>query len=354
MILLPGIEARKEVKIMIRIDGSFGEGGGQILRTSLSLSLVTGKAFCIENIRAGHERPGLLRQHLTAVLAAAEVGGAEVNGAILGSTGLTFSPGRIRPGEYRFSVGTAGSGTLVFQTVLPALMLASEPTRIVIEGGTHNSAAPPFDFLARTFLPLLERMGPKVQLQFERYGFYPAGGGRFCAEVHPAKVLNGIEIGERGEIVSRRAIGVVANLPRHIAQREVETVGKMLNWGPEAFSVEESRNSAGPGNIVMIEIRSNEVTEIFSAFGQVGLSAEKVASIAARDAREYLVSRAAAGEHLTDQLLLPLALAGAGSFTAEKINLHARTNMKIISEFLPVRFELREAEGFTCVNVVRG
>jgi RNA 3'-terminal phosphate cyclase (ATP) len=340
--------------IMIRIDGSFGEGGGQILRTSLSLSLATGQAFSIENIRAGRERSGLLRQHLTAVLAAAEVGGAEVNGATLGSTGLTFSPGQIRSGEYRFSVGTAGSGTLVFQTVLPALMLASEPSRIVIEGGTHNSAAPPFDFLARTFLPLLERMGPKVQLQFERYGFYPAGGGRFCAEVHPVKVLNGIQIAERGEIVSRRAIGVVANLPRHIAQREVETVGKMLNWGPEAFSVEESRNSAGPGNIVMIEIRSNEVTEIFSAFGQVGLSAEKVASIAARDAREYLVSRAAAGEHLTDQLLLPLALAGTGSFTAEKINTHARTNMKIISEFLPVRFELREAGGFTSVSVARG
>jgi RNA 3'-terminal phosphate cyclase (ATP) len=337
--------------VMIRIDGSFGEGGGQILRTSLSLSLATRKAFRIENIRAGRERPGLLRQHLTAVLAAAEVGGAEVNGATLGSAALTFSPDRIRPGDYRFSVGTAGSGTLVFQTVLPALMLASEPSRIVIEGGTHNSAAPPFDFLARTFLPLLERMGPKVQLQFERYGFYPAGGGRFCAEVHPAKVLNGIQIAERGEIVSRRAIGVVANLPRHIAQREVETVGKMLNWGPEAFSVEESRNSAGPGNIVMIEIGSSDVTEIFSAFGQVALAAEKVASIAARDAREYLVSRAAAGEHLTDQLLLPLALAGAGSFTAQKINMHARTNMAVIASFLPVRFETREEDGFTTIEV---
>src|SRR5258705_766336 len=351
MILLPGIEARKEQKVMIRIDGSFGEGGGQILRTSLSLSLATGKAFRIEKVRAGRERPGLLRQHLTAILAAAEVGGAEVQGANLGSTELTFSPGPVRAGEYRFSVGTAGSGTLVFQTVLPALMLASEPSRIVIEGGTHNNAAPPFDFLARTFLPLVERMGPKVQLQLERYGFYPAGGGRFCADVHPVKALDSIQIAERGEIVSRRAIGVVANLPRHIAQREVETVGKMLNWGPEAFSVEESRNSAGPGNIVMIEIGSADVTEIFSAFGQVGLSAEKVASIAARDARGYLVARTAAGEHLTDQLLLPLALAGAGSFTADKINMHARTNMKIISEFLPVRFELREAEGFTCVNV---
>ncbi len=301
---------------MIRIDGSFGEGGGQILRTSLSLSLATGKAFRIEKVRAGRERPGLLRQHLTAVLAAAEVGAAEVHGATLGSTELTFSPGPIRAGEYRFSVGTAGSGTLVFQTILPALILAAEPSRIVIEGGTHNNAAPPFDFLARTFLPLLERMGPKVQLQFERYGFYPAGGGRFCAEIQPVKALNGLHIGERGEILLRRSIGVVANLPRHIAQREVETVGKMLNWGPE-----------------------------------VGLSAEKVASIAARDARGYLVSRAAAGEHLTDQLLLPIALAGAGSFTAEKINMHARTNMTVISQFLPVRFETREEDGFTRVNL---
>ena len=336
---------------MIRIDGSFGEGGGQILRTSLGLSLATGKPFRIENIRAGRERPGLLRQHLTAVLAAAEVSGADVQGATLGSAELIFSPSKVRPGEYKFSVGTAGSGTLVFQTVLPALMLTSEPSRLVIEGGTHNTAAPPFDFLARTFLPLVERMGPKVQLQFERYGFYPAGGGRFCAEVHPVKTLNGIQIAERGEITSRRATAIVANLPRHIAQREVETAGKMLNWGPEAFSVQESRNSAGPGNIVMIEIGSSEVTEIFSAFGQVALAAEKVASIAAREARDYLVSRAAAGEHLADQLLLPLALAGNGSFTAQKINMHARTNMAVISEFLPARFELREEEGLTRVDV---
>jgi RNA 3'-terminal phosphate cyclase (ATP) len=189
-------------------------------------------------------------------------------------------------------------------------------------------------------------------LQFERYGFYPAGGGRFCAAIHPAKALNGIQIGERGEITSRRATAVVANLPRHIAQREVETVGKMLNWGPEQFSVLGSRNSTGPGNIVMIEIGSSEVTEIFSAFGQVALAAEKVTSIAAREAREDLVSRAAVGKHLTDQLLLPLALAGKGSFTAQKINMHARTNMAVISEFLPIGFDLLEAEDCVRVDVV--
>ena len=338
---------------MIRIDGSFGEGGGQILRTAVGLSLATGKAFRIEKIRAGRERPGLLRQHLTALLAAAEVGGAEVEGAVLGSTALTFSPGKVRAGEYRFSVGTAGSGTLVFQTILPALMLATEPSRIVIEGGTHNTAAPPFDFLARTFLPLLERMGPQVRLEFERYGFYPAGGGRFCAEIEPCAALRPLHLGERGEVVSRVITAVVANLPGHIALREIETAAGMLNWSKDCGKIDQTRNSAGPGNVVMVEIGSAEVTEIFSAFGQLGVSAEKVASTAARDAREYLVSRAAAGQHLTDQLLLPLALAGAGSFTAEKINLHARTNMSVISEFLPVRFETSQEEHFTRVSVAQ-
>jgi hypothetical protein len=171
MILFPG-KVMLGDRVMIRIDGSLGEGGGQILRNSLSLSLATGKPFRIENIRAGRERPGLLRQHLTAVLAAVEVGGAGVEGATLGSTAVTFSPGKVRAGDYRFAVGTAGSGTLVLQTVLPALLTADAPSHIAIEGGTHNSAAPPFDFLDRAFLPLIERMGPKVRLQFERFGFY--------------------------------------------------------------------------------------------------------------------------------------------------------------------------------------
>ncbi len=336
----------------IRIDGSSGEGGGQILRTSLSLSLVTGKPFRIDNIRAGREKPGLLRQHLTAVLAAAEVGGAQVEGATLGSTALSFSPGEVRAGEYRFAVGTAGSGTLVFQTVLPALMLASGPSKVVIEGGTHNHAAPPYHFLARAFLPLVERMGPKFQLQFDRYGFYPAGGGRFCVEIQPVKSLTPLGIGAREEITSRRAIGIVANLPRHIAQREVDTAAGMLTWGPESHVIETTRESAGPGNVVMIEIGTAEVTEIFTAFGQIGVSAESVAKTAAREAREYLASKAAAGEHLTDQLLLPMALAGRGSFTALKLNLHARTNIDVIARFLPVRFETKEEQGLTRVSLL--
>lgn len=330
---------------MIQIDGASGEGGGQILRTSLSLSLVTGQPFHIANIRAGREKPGLLRQHLTAVRAAAEVSGAKVTGAALGSPALTFIPGPVTPGQYHFAVGTAGSATLVFQTVLPALMLANGPSQLTLEGGTHNQAAPPYHFLAKSFVPFIERWGPKVDLHFERYGFYPAGGGRFLANIQPAK-LTPLDLGLRGQITSRRVTAVVANLPRHIAQRECETAAAALGWDAECHHPESTRDSTGPGNVVMVEIGSAGCTEIFTAFGQLGVSAEKVATVAAREAREYLASPAIAGEHLADQLLLPLALAGAGSFTAVKLNLHAQTNMKVITQFLPVTFATTKGEGY--------
>ena len=338
--------------MLIRIDGSQGEGGGQILRTSLSLSLLTGTPFRIDRIRAGRAKPGLLRQHLTAVLAAAEVGSAKVEGASLGSLELTFTPGAVRPGEYHFAVGTAGSGTLVFQTVLPALMLTGAASHVVIEGGTHNMAAPPYDFLARTFLPLVERMGPRVRMHFERYGFYPAGGGRFVGNIEPVPALTPLHLGERGPITSRRVHAVVANLSRKIAEREVQTAADLLTWGQETHDIKVTRESPGPGNVVMVEIGTAEVTELFTAFGQLGVSAEKVGGDAARDALEFLASKAVACEHLADQLLLPMALAGAGSFTAVKLNMHARTNMDVIAKFLPVRFETTSADGYQKVEVM--
>jgi RNA 3'-terminal phosphate cyclase (ATP) len=336
---------------MIRIDGSDGEGGGQILRTALSLSLATGSPFRIENIRAGRKNPGLLRQHLTAVLAASEIGEAKVEGVTLASRSLTFTPKRVRAGEYRFAVGTAGSGSLVFQTIFPALLQASGPSRIVIEGGTHNSAAPPFDFLERTFVPLMRRMGTKVSLQLERYGFYPAGGGRFIAEIEPCAELKPLEIGVRGEITAKRATAIVANLPGRIAAREIETVSGLLNLSAEGTIV-ATKNSPGPGNVVLIEVESRDVTEVFTAFGRLGVPSEKVAEEAVRETREYLVSQAVAGEHLTDQLLLPLALAGGGQFTATKISRHARTNQDVIAKFLPIRFETEKTENHTVVRVL--
>lgn len=323
---------------MICIDGSAGEGGGQMLRSALSLSLVTGKAFRVENIRAKRERPGLLRQHLTAVLAACEIASAQVEGATLGSKTLSFAPGSVRSGNYHFAVGTAGSGTLVFQTILPALMTAPGRSEITIEGGTHNMQAPPLDFLQKVFLPVINRLGPKIEVRLEKYGFYPAGGGRFTATIEPCAALSTIQLLERGEIQRRCAVAIVANLPRGIAQREIQTITKLLNWDAESTQIVETRNSVGPGNIVLIELASGAVTEVFCGFGRIGASAESVASEAAEAARSYLVSRAVAGEHLADQLLLPFALAGGGIFSAEKLNLHSRTNMEIIRCFLPVNF----------------
>lgn len=323
---------------MIRIDGSTGEGGGQMLRSALSLSLVTGKAFRMENIRAKREKPGLLRQHLTAVLAACEIASAQADGATLGSKILTFTPGSVQSGNYRFAVGTAGSGTLVFQTILPALMTARGRSEIIVEGGTHNMQAPPLDFLQKAFLPVINRLGPKVELRLEKYGFYPAGGGRFTATIEPCDRLSTIQLVERGEIERRGAVAIVANLPRNIAQREADTIVKLLNWDEQSTQIVETRNSVGPGNIALIELTSSNVTEVFCGFGRIGASAESVASEAADAVRSYLVSGAVAGEHLTDQLLLPFALAGGGAFTAEKLNLHSRTNMEIIRCFLPVDF----------------
>jgi RNA 3'-terminal phosphate cyclase (ATP) len=233
---------------MILIDGSSGEGGGQILRTALSLSLATGIPCRIENIRAGRKNPGLLRQHLTAVRAAADIGIAEFEGATLASSALTFTPRAIRAGEYRFAVGTAGSGTLVFQTILPALLRAPGPTRVSIEGGTHNDAAPPFDFLDRTFLPLICRMGARVSLKLERYGFYPAGGGRFIAEIEPCQDLKPLHLGIRGEIRSKRVTAIVANLSTHIAEREIKKVASMMSL-TSMVQIVETKNSPGPGNM---------------------------------------------------------------------------------------------------------
>jgi RNA 3'-terminal phosphate cyclase (ATP) len=326
---------------MITIDGSFGEGGGQILRTALGLSLFTGQPFRIEKIRAGRKNPGLLRQHLTAVNAAAKIGQAEVAGAIIGSTQLTFAPGRIASGDYEFAVGTAGSATLVLQAILPALLVSDEQdqqtrqqTRLTLEGGTHNPFAPPFDFLARAFLPLLGRMGARVEARLERYGFYPAGGGRVEITITPAQKLERLELNERGEILNRRATALVAHLSRNIAERELNVVRRKLSWPQEWLKNESVTNSPGPGNIVMLEIESDNLTEVFTGFGERGVAAEAVADQAVVTARRYLASDVAVGEHLADQVLLPMAIGGGGSFTTVPPSRHTTTNIEIIRKFL--------------------
>ena len=321
---------------MISIDGSHGEGGGQILRSSLTLSIATGKPFRITNIRANRKRPGLLRQHLTAVNAATAISGARVRGDELGSRELTFEPGSVRPGDHAFAIGSAGSATLVLQTVLLPLALSgaegSEPSEIVVEGGTHNPLAPPFEFLEKSYLPLLARMGIRVEAFLDRMGFAPAGGGKVRLRVHPGSLAR-LELEEPGRLLRRRAVATVASLPTHISQRELEVLRDRLGLH-KGEEVERMIAEQGPGNVAHVELEYEHVTLVLTSFGERGLLAEKVAARLADEVRRVMRAEVAADEHLADQLLLPLALGQGGSFTTLEPTEHSRTHAEVIRTFL--------------------
>lgn len=337
---------------MLTLDGAQGEGGGQILRTALALSLVTGQAFRLERIRAGRKKPGLSAQHLAAVRAAISVGQADATGDQLGSQTLEFRPTAVQAGDYRFTVGTAGSATLVLQTVLPPLLLASAPSALSLEGGTHNPFAPPFEFVARSWAPLIRRMGPELDLQLDRPGFFPAGGGRFHARIQPVKELRRLDLFERGEFRTRRAWAIVARIPDAVGEREMAVVRTELGWSEEECRVEKVANPMGPGNAVLLEIEADAVVGVFSAFGERGRAAEAVARDAVAAASAWLHAEAPVDEHLADQLLVPMALAGSGSFRTVKPSPHFTTNADIIQSFLPVSIRW-EQEGQSSVWQVR-
>lgn len=318
---------------MIVIDGSQGEGGGQILRSALSLSVCTRQAFRIERIRGRREKPGLLRQHVTAVKAAAAISGATVAGCEVGSDALTFEPHTLDHGDYAFNIGTAGSCTLVLQTVLPALMTASGASTVSITGGTHNVAAPPFDFLARTFAPQLTRMGVGVELALERHGFYPRGGGQIVARITPATRLSPIELLERGARIRGHAEAYVSAVPVHVAERELAVVGSRLNWSAEQLKIRGLPSDMGPGNLLSVTLEYENVTEVFTGFGERGRSAESVAENTVKEACEYLAHTAPVGPHLADQLLLPMALGGVRSFVTCDPTPHFQSNCDIIAAF---------------------
>jgi len=338
---------------MLIIDGSFGEGGGQILRTSLALALVTGKPFRITNIRAAREKPGLRRQHLTAVQAAAAVGGADVSGNAIGSLELTFFPRSPAPGNYTFQVGTAGSTSLVLQTVLPALLVAERPSTIVLEGGTHNPLAPPYDFLASCFFPLLRQMGANITSTLERLGFFPAGGGRVVVHIEPAP-LTPIAILQRGRILNHRARAIVSKLPISIAQRELAVITEELQWPPECLQAEKVENSVGAGNAVMIEIQTERTCELVTAFGRKGFAAEKVAKLASQEALAWLAHDAPVGPHLADQLLIPMALARGGRFRTSTPTTHTITNIEVVKRFVDLDIRVTSgASGTVEITVAR-
>lgn len=319
---------------MLEVNGA--EGGGQLLRTALTLSICTGTSFRMTGIRAGRPKPGLMRQHLTAVEAAAAISAAEVRGATLGSLQLEFVPGQVRAGDYHFPIGTAGSTTLVLQTVLPALLWAESHSTMHIEGGTHNPMAPSVDFLTNAFIPLLRKMGADVELKLERYGFYPAGGGSLRVDIAPGKLLP-LTLTDRGALKSIRAQALISAVPGTVADRELAVVARRLGLGPEALEHRSIRPAVGPGNVLMISIESEHVSEVITSFGARGITSETVAERACATACAYIDQGVVVvGEHLADQILLPMALAGGGSFRTGGLTEHFCSNASLIGKFVPI------------------
>ncbi len=271
----------------------------------------------------------------------------------MNSQRLEFRPGPVTLGNYRFVVGTAGSATLVLQTVLPSLLTASGRSTLTLEGGTHNPLAPPFDFLSRSFMPLIHRMGPTVELELRRPGFFPAGGGRFHARIEPVKRLSKIALTDRGAILRRRARVWLSKLPAEIAERELTVVRDELRWRKDECEVEVVPHPKGPGNALVLEIECEHVTAVFTGFGERGRPAEEVVREAVDAAKVWLNANVPVDEYLADQLLLPMALAGGGSFRTTKPSLHATTNVAIIQRFLPVPIQFQQ-ETDSVWNVVVG
>lgn len=316
---------------MIIIDGASGEGGGQILRSSLAMSIATGKPFRIENIRARREKPGLMRQHLTCVNAAAAVCGAEVAGATIGSQVVQFTPRTLAAGQYHFPIGTAGGIMLVLQAVLPALLRAEGPSTVIVEGGTHNTAAPPYEFFGRVLVPLMNRAGANITTRLEKHGFYPAGGGRIVVEIGPSTPTP-LALLERGQPSSARGIIVLSRLPRSIARRELDVLGERLTLDATQELIIDGA-SHSPGNSAAVELCYANVTEVFSGVGELGKPAESVAREVADEARAYIAAGHPVGEYLADQLMVPLAMLAGGRYATGPLSLHATTNIATIAAF---------------------
>jgi RNA 3'-terminal phosphate cyclase (ATP) len=359
----PQTRAAGRPGVPIELDGAQGEGGGQILRTALALSVITGRPLALHSIRAGRAKPGLMRQHLMCVQAAAAISGATVQGATLGATELRFEPGPVRAGDHEFAVASAGSCMLVLQTVLPALMLADGPSHLRLKGGTHNPMAPSFHFVRDAYAPLVRRLGVGLDLQLHRLGFYPAGGGEASVAITPAARLQAFDLMARGELQQAEALCLTPGLPGSIARRELTALGQAMGWGEERLHVGEARQHEGPGNALIATLRYAALTEVFVELGAKNVSSEQVAARLAKAIRGYQrVPGAAVGPHLADQWLLPLALAvwqagEAGEvpprarFTCSEVTEHLRTNCAVIERFLPLRLTLAHEAGVPVVGI---
>ncbi len=333
----------------IEIDGSFGEGGGQILRTSLSLSCVTGRPLHLYNIRKGRRRPGLMPQHLTVVRALSIVSGGRTDGDEKGSLDLRFIPGQVRAGHYRFDIGTAGSTTLVLQALIPPLMLQQGASGITLSGGTHVPHSPSFHYIRDVFLYFLEMLGIHVSAGIERFGFYPEGGGRIWAEVRPVKEIRGIFIRERGRLLSVKGCSGVSSLPLGIAERQKQSALEILKTCSPEIDIDIETvtvPSVGKGTFIFLKLVAENTVAGFSSLGERGKRAEDVGREVAAAALSHIQSRASLDPCMADQLVLYLALSGKeSSFTTSRITRHLITNLHVIKAFTGIGYRIGGAPG---------
>ncbi|MEM7058293.1 MAG: RNA 3'-terminal phosphate cyclase [Pseudomonadota bacterium] len=350
--LVAGTLRRKTAPMvkMLDIDGSYGEGGGQVLRTSLSLSVALRRPIRLTKIRAGRPKPGLMRQHLTCVRAAAEISGAKVEGDHIGSTEITFRPGAVEAGDYTFRVGTAGSAMLVLQTVAPPLLLAGAST-IQVEGGTHNPSAPPWELIDRAWMPAVRKMGGEISGRLERYGFMPAGGGRAVILIGKGAPCP-IQMLERGEMIERSAEAIFANLPVSIAERELKKVSQRMSLADSHLHLREVKSN-GPGNAVIVSLTHSQGTEVVAEFGTKQRSAENVATQVSKDAEVFMAMNAPVGRYLADQLLVSMALMAGGRIRTFRPTRHTVTNKDIINRFVPDTVVFHGSDTEKEIEVVR-
>jgi len=342
---------------LIRIDGSYGEGGGQIIRTAVALSAVTGTEVTISNIRINRPKPGLKAQHMTAIRTAADMTGARLSGLKPGSTELTFSPGDISGGHYNMDIGTAGSITLLLQCLMPVASAAQEPVSLEITGGTDVAWSPPVDYMSHVLLPVLLAMGLECSIELYRRGYYPRGGGRVTAIIHPSALQAVVldkederdtkkeetekekEVGKEIEPCTVAGISHSSNLPPHVARRQADTAATALEKAGYSSSI-DTRLASVPSTGSGITLWCGHAGG--SALGKRGLPAEKVGKAAAREIITELDSGATVDVHLADQLIPYMGLAGGGSFTVREVSGHTRTNIWVVEQFLGVEFRIEE------------
>lgn len=333
--------------LMLKIDGSYGEGGGQILRTALSLAATLGLDITLERVRAGRKKPGLAPQHLMGVKALAQIASAEVEGATLGSTALSFRPQKVKGGEYTFDVGTAGSVSLVFQTLALPLAFAQTPTTLLLKGGTHVPWSPPFPYLQEVLLPTLALMGYNIKNKIHRFGWYPKGGGEVRLTVSSLSSLNPLVLEARGPLKGITGQAVVSNIPRDIAQREIKKIKELLGaQGLEAALEVVEGLALGQGNAVFLKAEFEKAVAGFSSLGERGKRAEVVAEEACEGLLEFLQETSAVEKHLADQLVPFMALArGRSIFTVSKISGHLLTNLWVVQQVAGVSYKVEGEKG---------